>query len=82
MALASVLQSESVDFSNYGRQRRGFASGLYEAELGLESVGGDLSFALRTLCSNGDGPDRKIEFLHGTTTLAFKVSLLGNFLCS
>ncbi|XP_064791626.1 proteasome subunit beta type-5-like [Oncorhynchus masou masou] len=73
MALASVLQSESVDFSNYGRQRHGFARGLYEAELGLETVGGDrLSFALSTSCSNGDGPDRKIEFLHGTTTLAFK----------
>lgn len=77
MALANVLQSESVDFSNYGRKCRGFSSSLYETELGLESVGGDnLSFAVRTACSDGDGPERKIQFLHGTTTLAFKVSML------
>ncbi|XP_024274156.1 proteasome subunit beta type-5 [Oncorhynchus tshawytscha] len=73
MALANVLQSESVDFSNYGRKCRGFTSSLYETELGLESVGGDnLSFAVRTACSDGDGSERKIQFLHGTTTLAFK----------
>ncbi|XP_041092854.1 proteasome subunit beta type-5 [Polyodon spathula] len=68
MALANVLRGESAFFSNNAR-----SFGLAESLAGAAS-GEGLSFAVRDpLCPEaGVGPEEKIEFLHGTTTLAFK----------
>ncbi|XP_018613718.1 proteasome subunit beta type-5 [Scleropages formosus] len=63
MALASVLQGEYADFNSHSGRPFSFAS---------ESDG--LSFSVKASLHGEDaeGPERKIEFLHGTTTLAFK----------
>ncbi|MGH0170182.1 UNVERIFIED_CONTAM: hypothetical protein FKN15_067077 [Acipenser sinensis] len=68
MALASVLCGESAFSFNANR-----SFGLAESLAGAASCEG-LSFAVRDpLCPEaGVGPEEKIEFLHGTTTLAFK----------
>uniref|UniRef100_A0A3Q0R7J5 Proteasome 20S subunit beta 5 n=1 Tax=Amphilophus citrinellus TaxID=61819 RepID=A0A3Q0R7J5_AMPCI len=75
MALASVLSSDSADFSFESGQPFAFGCGPGPRGLELEAAPGDsLSFAVKSpLCSGDeDGVERKIEFLHGTTTLAFK----------
>lgn len=75
MALASVLQSDCADFSFGNCQPFGYGPG--QSSLGFEATPGDnLSFSVRNpLCAVAeDDVERKIEFLHGTTTLAFKVS--------
>ncbi|XP_051553337.1 proteasome subunit beta type-5-like [Myxocyprinus asiaticus] len=72
MALSSVLRSESADFCD--RFNRPFAPdcGLDQTDLGFGAALGDSpSFAVTPLVEGGE-PERKIEFLHGTTTLAFK----------
>lgn len=75
MALSSILNSELADFSS----SRPFAlgCGLDQGDLGFgaDSVH-SLSFTVNPALGAGDEdvPERKIEFLHGTTTLAFKVS--------
>jgi len=47
---------------------------MNQTDLGFrDALGENLNFAVKTL-GEGDEPERKIEFLHGTTTLAFKVS--------
>lgn len=70
MALSSVLRNECADFSD--RFDRSFAHGcgINQTDLGF---GDALNFAVKPL-GEEDEPERKIEFLHGTTTLAFKVS--------
>lgn len=78
MALASVLSSDCEDFSfDY---RRPFAAGCGPGQTGVDfeaAPGESLSFSVKNVSLPGDedGVERKIEFLHGTTTLAFKVSL-------
>ena len=69
MALSSVLQSESADFS-FGKD------GSFGYGCGRNDLDESLNFAVRASMNPVDeeGPERKIEFLHGTTTLAFKVS--------
>ena len=77
MALASVLNSDCADFSFDNGQPFAFGCGPGLSGPGLEAPAGDsLSFSVRNpLCSaEDDDVERKIEFLHGTTTLAFKVS--------
>lgn len=76
MALSNILRSEVADFSS----SRSFAlgCGLDPGDLGFgtDSVH-SLNFSVNPALgvSDEDAPERKIEFLHGTTTLAFKVSL-------
>uniref|UniRef100_A0A3Q4HK92 Proteasome subunit beta n=1 Tax=Neolamprologus brichardi TaxID=32507 RepID=A0A3Q4HK92_NEOBR len=75
MALASVLSGDSADFSFDSSQSFAFGGGPGPRSLGLEGTPGDsLSFSVKNpLCvGDDDGVERKIEFLHGTTTLAFK----------
>ncbi|KAJ8336523.1 hypothetical protein SKAU_G00377430 [Synaphobranchus kaupii] len=75
MALASLLKSESADFSLRCERPFAFGAGWDQTELGFGTSAGDgLNFAVKApLCAEDeDGPERKIEFLHGTTTLAFK----------
>lgn len=77
MALASVLNSDCADFSFDNCQP--FSKGCVPGQsgLGFDATPGDgLSFFVKNpLCAGEeDGVERKIEFLHGTTTLAFKVS--------
>ncbi|KAG7524969.1 cadherin-24 isoform X1 [Solea senegalensis] len=75
MALASVLRSDCADFSFDNRQTFASDCGPAQSGLGFESTPGDsLSFTVRNpLCARDDDDvERKIEFLHGTTTLAFK----------
>ena len=77
MALASVLNSDCADFSFDNSLPSGFGCGPGLSGLGFEATPSDsLNFTVRNpLCAVGDdGVERKIEFLHGTTTLAFKVS--------
>lgn len=77
MALASVLSGDCADFSFDNCQPSGFGCGPGQGGLGFEATPGDsLSFSVRNPLYAGedDGVERKIEFLHGTTTLAFKVS--------
>lgn len=77
MALASVLNSDCADFSFDSCQPFAFGCEPGQSGLGLEPTPGDnLSFSVKNpLCAvDEDGVERKIEFLHGTTTLAFKVS--------
>ena len=77
MALSSVLQSESADFSFDKAGSFGYGCGHNDLD---ES----LNFAVRASMNpvDADGPERKIEFLHGTTTLAFKVSCTASYLLS
>lgn len=77
MALASVLNSDCANFSFETSQPFGFGCGPGQSGLGFDATPGDgLSFSVKNpLCAGDeDGVERKIEFLHGTTTLAFKVS--------
>ncbi|KAM6948992.1 proteasome subunit beta type-5 [Aplochiton taeniatus] len=73
MALSSVLHSESADFSF--DKSFGFGCGFGQSDFGYSSTPDDsLNFAIKASLNPTDeeGPERKIEFLHGTTTLAFK----------
>ncbi|XP_023688439.1 proteasome subunit beta type-5 [Paramormyrops kingsleyae] len=75
MALASVLRGDCADFSGRSDRPFAFGSGLDQTELGFASEAGDgPSFAVKSglYPETEEGPERKIEFLHGTTTLAFK----------
>ncbi|XP_038860195.1 proteasome subunit beta type-5-like [Salvelinus namaycush] len=75
MALSSVLQSESADFSFNNDLSFSFGCGFGQTDLGFGAAPGDrLNFAIKASLGpdEKDGPERKIEFLHGTTTLAFK----------
>lgn len=77
MALASVLDGDCADFSTDYCQPFAFGGGPGESGLGFEVTPRDnLSFSVKNplVESDNDGVERKIEFLHGTTTLAFKVS--------
>lgn len=77
MALASVLNRDCANFSFDNCQTSGFGCGPEQSGLGLDATPGNgLSFSVRNPLCGGDedGVERKIEFLHGTTTLAFKVS--------
>lgn len=74
MALSSVLRSESAEFANRFNQPIANGCGLNQTDLGFGAALDDsLNFAVKPL-GEEDEPERKIEFLHGTTTLAFKVS--------
>lgn len=77
MALSSVLQGESADFSFSNDRAFSFGCGFGQTDLGFGAAPGDrLNFAIKASLGpdDKDGPERKIEFLHGTTTLAFKVN--------
>lgn len=77
MALASVLNNDCAEFSFDNGKPFEFGCGLGQSGPGFESTPGDnLSFLVKSpLCAaDDDDVERKIEFLHGTTTLAFKVS--------
>lgn len=77
MALASVLSSDCAKFSFDNCEPDSFGCAPGQSGLGFDATPGDgLSFSVRNpLCAvDEDGVERKIEFLHGTTTLAFKVS--------
>ena len=77
MALASVLSSDCAKFSFDNCEPDSFGCAPGQSGLGFDATPGDgLSFSVRNpLCAvEEDGVERKIEFLHGTTTLAFKVS--------
>lgn len=83
MALASVLNSDYADFSFDNCQP--FASGCAPSThaAGFDATPGDgLNFQVKNPlgATDEDGVERKIEFLHGTTTLAFKVGG-GSLLC-
>lgn len=76
MALASVLKSDFGEFSYEKCQPLDFKGEMIHSDVGFESAPGEsLSFTVRNpLCAAADDEvERKIEFLHGTTTLAFKV---------
>ncbi len=74
MALSSVLRSESAEFADRFNQPFAQGCGFNQIDLGFGSALDDsLNFAVKPL-GEGEEPERKIEFLHGTTTLAFKVS--------
>lgn len=78
MALASVLNQNCAAFSFGSRQTTAFDCGPGLSGVGLESTSGDnFRFAIRNpmrpVVEDGD-VESKIQFLHGTTTLAFKVS--------
>ncbi|XP_026884536.1 proteasome subunit beta type-5 [Electrophorus electricus] len=66
MALSSVLRSESADFSNLFAQRYTLDCGVDRADLGDSP-----HFTVNTAGEDED-TDSRIQFLHGTTTLAFK----------
>ncbi|XP_061695398.1 proteasome subunit beta type-5 [Syngnathoides biaculeatus] len=75
MALASVLSGDCAGFSFGSRQASAFDCGRGPSGLDLEATSGDnIRFAIKNpLCAVGEEDvERKIEFLHGTTTLAFK----------
>ncbi|MEQ2157808.1 Proteasome subunit beta type-5 [Goodea atripinnis] len=75
MALASVLSSDCADFSSDYRQPFAFSCGSGQNEVEHEAIPeASLSFCVKNslLAGDEDGVERKIEFLHGTTTLAFK----------
>jgi len=82
MALASVLNSDCAKFSFDNCQPLGFGCAPGQSGLGFDATPGDgLSFSVRNhLSSEDDDVERKIELLHGTTTLAFKVSRLERLL--
>ncbi|KAL7876441.1 hypothetical protein AOLI_G00114040 [Acnodon oligacanthus] len=72
MALCSVLRGEFADFSDAPDQPSAFGCGLNQTDLGFGATPGDsFNLAVKTV-GDEEGPERKIEFLHGTTTLAFK----------
>lgn len=78
MALASVLNSDSADFSFDNCRPFSNGCGPGQSGVGFDATPGDgLNFLVKNpLCAGDeDGVERKIEFLHGTTTLAFKVSV-------
>lgn len=76
MALSSVLRSESANFSDQFDRPFAHGCGLGQTDLGFGAALGDsANFAVKPL-GEQDEVERKIEFLHGTTTLAFKVSSL------
>lgn len=81
MALASVLNGECEDLSFERSQPFSNGCGAGHSSLGFEATPGDgLSFFVKNALSDtDDGVERKIEFLHGTTTLAFKVSERMNY---
>uniref|UniRef100_A0AAY4AMD1 Proteasome subunit beta n=1 Tax=Denticeps clupeoides TaxID=299321 RepID=A0AAY4AMD1_9TELE len=73
MALSSVLRGESAEF--YNNQPFAFGCGSGPSSVGYGSTAGDsLSFQVKSAFGpeEDDGSEKKIEFLHGTTTLAFK----------
>lgn len=73
MALADVLHGDSIHF----QRPHGLSWSSGENHLGFRSEFGDgNNFAIKASLNGGcdDGLEKKIEFLHGTTTLAFKVS--------
>ena len=72
MALASVLGSDYAEFSFDADKSYAFGSGLAAEPTSIDN----LSFAIKGALASGEQDDveKKIEFLHGTTTLAFKVS--------
>ncbi|XP_033838501.1 proteasome subunit beta type-5 [Periophthalmus magnuspinnatus] len=75
MALASVLNSDFGDFSYEKCQPVDFIGGMGLSGGGFESAPGEsLSFTVKNpLCAEAeDDVEKKIQFLHGTTTLAFK----------
>lgn len=73
MALANVLKSECADFE----KPFAFGCAFNDADVGFGETSGDShNFAVQRFEGEEDGVERKIEFLHGTTTLAFKVSLI------
>lgn len=77
MALASVLNSDCADFSFDNCQPFTYGCGPEQSGMGFDATPGDgLNFLVKNPLGAGDedGVERKIEFLHGTTTLAFKVS--------
>lgn len=77
MALASVLGSDYAEFSFDNRQRFANDCPPNNNGVGFEATPGDgLNFSIKKSLGapDEDGVERKIEFLHGTTTLAFKVS--------
>lgn len=77
MALASVLNSDCADLSFDNCQPFALRCAPGQSVQGFDATPGDgLSFLVKEpLCTaDEDGVERKIEFLHGTTTLAFKVS--------
>jgi len=74
MALASVLGSDCADFAAFdGSNKRSLGLDFGRRGVAEEQ---ELSFALRGAPGSveQDDVEKKIEFLHGTTTLAFKVS--------
>ncbi|XP_065123588.1 proteasome subunit beta type-5 [Paramisgurnus dabryanus] len=72
MALSSVLRSESANFSDQFDRPFAHSCGLGQTDLGFGAALGDsANFAVKPL-GGEDEVERKIEFLHGTTTLAFK----------
>lgn len=78
MALASVVSNDCGHFSVNNFQPFAFPSEPELADAGFDVTPRDiLGFSVNNQqCpSSEDGVERKIEFLHGTTTLAFKVSL-------
>lgn len=77
MALASVLGSDYAEFSRDDRQRFANDCPPSNSGFGFDATPGDgLNFSIKKSLGGPaeDGVERKIEFLHGTTTLAFKVS--------
>nr|XP_020460206.1 proteasome subunit beta type-5-like [Monopterus albus] len=75
MALASVLKSDCADFSFGNSHPFAFDCGSGQNSLSFEGTSGDsLNFSVKNplFAGDEDGVERKIEFLHGTTTLAFK----------
>uniref|UniRef100_A0A8C5CE44 Proteasome subunit beta type-5 n=2 Tax=Gadus morhua TaxID=8049 RepID=A0A8C5CE44_GADMO len=70
MALASVLGSDYADFSFDTDKSYAFGSGLAAEPTSIDN----LSFAIKGALGSAEQDDveKKIEFLHGTTTLAFK----------
>lgn len=77
MALSSVLGSDYAEFSLDSRQRFSNDCPPSNDGVGFDATPGDgLNFSVKKTLGtlDEDGVERKIEFLHGTTTLAFKVS--------
>ncbi|XP_034039213.1 proteasome subunit beta type-5 [Thalassophryne amazonica] len=75
MALASVLSSDCADFSFDNSRQFGFGCGLKHNAVREEAAPGDflnLSFNAPLSAPDAEGVEKAIEFLHGTTTLAFK----------
>ncbi|XP_076134590.1 proteasome subunit beta type-5-like [Alosa pseudoharengus] len=71
MALADILHGDSIHF----QRPHGLSFSSGQNDIGFRSEFGDgNNFALKASLGGGcdDGVEKKIEFLHGTTTLAFK----------